>query len=88
VRYKVLVKASVAREFEALASDADRGRALSKIRALTDDPRPVGSSCLPEFENHRRICLSRFRVIYRIDDFDKQVTVFRIALRRRRNAAR
>jgi mRNA-degrading endonuclease RelE of RelBE toxin-antitoxin system len=85
-RYKILLKAAAAREYEGLASKADRRRVLSKIGALTDDPRPTESSCLPECENHRRICLMHLRVIYRIDDFHKQVTVFRIAHRRRQNS--
>jgi hypothetical protein len=58
-RYKILLKAAAAREYEGLASKADRRRVLSKIGALTDDPRPTESSCLPECENHRRICLER-----------------------------
>ena len=83
VRYKILLKAAAGGEYEALASKADRRRVLAKIGALTDDPRPAESSCLPEYESHRRICLMHLRVIYRIDDFHKRVTVFRIAHRRR-----
>jgi mRNA-degrading endonuclease RelE of RelBE toxin-antitoxin system len=88
VRYKILMKATAAREYEALADKADRRRILAKIGRLTDDPRPGESRCLPESENYRRICVVRYRVIYRIDDFNKQVTVFRIAQRRRHNSAR
>jgi len=76
------MKEIAAGEFEALESDADRRRVLSEIGALADDPRPAESIGLPEHENHRRICLKGCRVIYRIDDFQKQVTVFRIAHRR------
>jgi mRNA-degrading endonuclease RelE of RelBE toxin-antitoxin system len=71
VRYKILLKAAAAREYETVASKADRRRVLSKIGALTDDPRPTESSCLPECENHRRICLMHLRVIYGIDDLHK-----------------
>jgi mRNA-degrading endonuclease RelE of RelBE toxin-antitoxin system len=42
---------------------------------------------LPEHEDCHRICLKRHRVIYQIDDFQKQVTVFRIAHPGRRHPA-
>jgi mRNA-degrading endonuclease RelE of RelBE toxin-antitoxin system len=85
VRYNVLLKATVADEYEALGSKADRRRVLAKLAALTGDPRPLESICLPERENCRRICLAHHRLIYRIDDSHQQITVYRIAPRRRRN---
>jgi mRNA-degrading endonuclease RelE of RelBE toxin-antitoxin system len=85
--YKILLKAAVASEYEAIASKADRRRILWKIAALTENPRPAEASKMPEREDQHRITLERHRVIYRIDDNQKQVTVFRIANRRRRNTA-
>jgi mRNA-degrading endonuclease RelE of RelBE toxin-antitoxin system len=84
--YKILLKATVAREYEEIESKADRRRILWKIAALMEDPRPAEAKKLPEREGQHRICLQRYRVIYQIDDFQKQVTVFRIANRRRRNS--
>jgi mRNA-degrading endonuclease RelE of RelBE toxin-antitoxin system len=84
--YKILLKATVVREYEAIASKADRRRVLWKIAALTENPRPVEAIKLPEREHQHRICLQRHRVIYQIDDIHKQVTVFRIANRRRRSS--
>jgi mRNA-degrading endonuclease RelE of RelBE toxin-antitoxin system len=84
--YKILLKATVAREYEEIESRADRRRILSKIAALMEDPRPAEAKKMPERDHQHRICLERHRVIYQIDDFQKQVTVFRIANRRRRNS--
>ena len=84
--YKIRVKAAVVSEYEAIASKADRRRVLWKIAALKENPRPVEAIKLPEREDQHRICLQRHRVIYQIDDLHKQVTVFRIANRRRRNS--
>jgi mRNA-degrading endonuclease RelE of RelBE toxin-antitoxin system len=84
--YKLLLKATVAREYEEIESRADRRRILWKIAALTENPRPAEAKKLPERDDQHRICLERHRVIYQIDDFQKQVTVFRIANRRRRNS--
>ena len=84
--YKIVLKATVAREYEAIESTADRRRVLGRIAALMEDPRPAEAKKLPEREDQHRICLERHRVIYEIDDFQKQVTVFRIANRRRRHS--
>jgi mRNA-degrading endonuclease RelE of RelBE toxin-antitoxin system len=85
-RYKLLLKASVLREYEAIASKADRRRILWKIAALAVNPRCAEASKLPESEDHYRICLVRHRIIFRIDDPQRQVTVFRIAHRRPENS--
>jgi mRNA-degrading endonuclease RelE of RelBE toxin-antitoxin system len=77
-RYKILLKESVVREYEAIAHEADRRRVLWAIGGLTDDPRPAAAKKLPEREDHLRIFTKCHRVIYEIDDFQKQVTVFRI----------
>jgi mRNA-degrading endonuclease RelE of RelBE toxin-antitoxin system len=84
--YKIALKATVAGEYEAIASKADRRRVLWKIAALTENPRPVEAIKLPERQDQHRISLERHRIIYQIDDIHKQVMVFRIANRRRRNS--
>jgi hypothetical protein len=55
-RYKILLKASVVREYEGIAAKADRRRVLWTIAALTIDPRPAVARKLPEREDHHRIC--------------------------------
>jgi mRNA-degrading endonuclease RelE of RelBE toxin-antitoxin system len=87
VRYKILMTATAVKEYEALDSKAERRRVLARIGALSEDPRAAESRGLPECEIYRRICVIRYRVIYRIDDLNKRVTVFRIARRRRQNYA-
>jgi mRNA-degrading endonuclease RelE of RelBE toxin-antitoxin system len=87
-RYKVFCKEIVAREYEAIASESDRRRILWTIGGLTDNPRPLDARKLPEHENHLRIYVKHYRVIYGVDDNRRQVTVFRIAHRRRQNPAR
>jgi mRNA-degrading endonuclease RelE of RelBE toxin-antitoxin system len=81
-QYSVLLKASVAREFEAITSSRDQIRVLWKISSLEDDPRPAESQELPERIDHRRIRLQRYRIIYQIDDARKHVIIFRIVNRR------
>jgi len=73
--------------YEAIASESDRRRVLWAIGGLKDNPRPRKASRLPEHENHLRMYVEHYRVIYEIDDSQRQVTVFRIAHRRRQNSA-
>jgi mRNA-degrading endonuclease RelE of RelBE toxin-antitoxin system len=85
--YKVFLKATVAREYEEIDSKADRRRILGKIVALTANPRPAEAIKLPESDDLYRVCLAHHRVIYQIvDDPQKQVTIFRIADRRRQSS--
>jgi len=85
-RYKILLKATVVEEYEAIASKGDRRRVLWTIGSLTAEPRPVEARALPEREAQYRIWLKPYRVIYQVDDCQKHVTVFRIAHRRRQNS--
>jgi mRNA-degrading endonuclease RelE of RelBE toxin-antitoxin system len=85
-RYKILLKVSVVREYEAIAAKTDRRRVLWTIAALTIDPRPAVARKLPERQDHLRIYTKHHRVIYQIDDIQRQVTVFRIAYRGRQDS--
>jgi mRNA-degrading endonuclease RelE of RelBE toxin-antitoxin system len=84
--YRVCLKATVAREYEEIDSKADRRRILGKIAALTVNPRLAEAIKLPESDDLYRVCLTHHRVIYQIDDLQKQVTIFRIAHRRRQSS--
>jgi mRNA-degrading endonuclease RelE of RelBE toxin-antitoxin system len=86
-RYNILIKTSVLNEYEAIASDVERRRILWAISGLSAEPRPVGAKNLPEREDHLRIYLGRYRVLYEINDSKRRITVFRIAKHRRQNLA-
>jgi mRNA-degrading endonuclease RelE of RelBE toxin-antitoxin system len=85
-RYKVYLKPTVVREYEEIESKIDRRRILWKIGALAKNPRCAEARKLPESEDGYRICLERHRLVCQIDDLQKQVTVFRIAHRRRQSS--
>jgi mRNA-degrading endonuclease RelE of RelBE toxin-antitoxin system len=86
-RYNVLIKAIVVKEYEAIACKRERRRILWTISALSREPRPVEAKKLPEREDHLRICLGHYRVLYGIDDLKRRITVFRIAKHRRQYIA-
>ena len=86
-RYKVLIKAIVVKEYEAISSKRARRRILWAISGLSTEPRPVQAKQLPEREHHLRLYLEHYRVLYGIDDVAKRITVFRIAKHGRQNLA-
>ena len=81
-RYKLLLKAVVVKEYEAITRPADRRSLLATIASLERNPRPADAGRLPEREYLRRICLGRYRLLYEINDQNKEVTVYRIVDRR------
>lgn len=77
--YSLLIKPSAAKELEGLPL-RDRRRAVSRIRALGVEPRPVGVEKLSGQEKYR-IRQGDYRILYLIDDTEASVTVVRIAHR-------
>ncbi len=66
-KYKILIKASAAKEIERLPSRKDRRRVVDRIRSLADDPRPKGCEKLSGQERYR-LRQGNYRIIYSIAD--------------------
>jgi mRNA interferase RelE/StbE len=78
--YNVLLKPSAAKFIHNLPS-SDAERVLRALRNLAKDPRPP--SCLKlTVEEAYRIRIGRYRVLYEIDDWHKDVVVYRIKHRK------
>jgi mRNA-degrading endonuclease RelE of RelBE toxin-antitoxin system len=86
-RYKVYLKSTVVHEYEEIESKIDRRRILWKIAGLAENPCCADAKMLPESDDLYRICLDHHRILCQIDDLQKQVTIFRIAYRRRKSSA-
>jgi len=57
-------------------------RVVTAIRALADDPRPVGSTKLTAFDPPAwRVRVGDYRIVYEIDDHDLVVVVVNVAPR-------
>ena len=80
--YSVFLKRPAAKQLEEIGLEADRRRIADCIRALAEDPRPVGSEKLAGRRDRLRIRQGDYRVIYSVDDSERAVTVVRIAHRR------
>jgi mRNA interferase RelE/StbE len=79
--YVVEVKPPARKELEGLPNSV-LARAVRKMESLGDNPRPAGCKKLKGYEDHWRIRVGDWRIVYIIDDGAKLVSVTRIAHRR------
>lgn len=80
--YRLLIKASAAKEIEALGTKADRQRIVQRIQALAKDPRPPGSEKLTGYADRYRARQGQYRIIYLIDEGRSEVTIYKVGHRR------
>ena len=78
--YRLLIKASAAKELEALPKQ-DRRRLVARIRKLSGDPRPPGSEKLSGHDLYR-VRQGNYRVLYSVRDTDQAVVIIMIGHRR------
>ena len=80
-RYSVRIKTSAIKEIEGISPKRERQRIVRRIEALGDDPRPRGCQKMVGNAERYRVRQGRFRIVYRIDDTDCVVEVFKIGHR-------
>lgn len=78
--YKLLIKPSAAKELEALPKK-DRQRIVTRIRNLSDEPRPAGCEKLSGHDLYR-VRQGNYRVLYTVQDADLVVVIITIGHRR------
>ncbi|HEX9138348.1 MAG TPA: type II toxin-antitoxin system RelE/ParE family toxin [Steroidobacteraceae bacterium] len=75
--YRLLLKASAAKEIEAVDSKSDRRRIVEKIAGLSADPRPQGCEKLAGYDDRYRLRQGNYRIVYLVDEARRELTVFR-----------
>lgn len=80
--YRVVIKRSAAKELREIAGRKDRQRLVERIRALAEDPRPMGAEKLSGVRDKYRIRQGNYRVLYEIEDDVLTVYVVKIADRK------
>jgi mRNA interferase RelE/StbE len=80
--YKLLLKASAAKEIEAVDSKPNRRKIVEKIASLRVSPRPHGSEKLAGYSDRYRLRQGNYRIVYLIDDTRLEVTIFKIGDRK------
>jgi mRNA interferase RelE/StbE len=80
-QYRLLIKASAAKELRAIPNKRDRQRIVKRILGLETDPRPPGSQKLSGRERYR-IRQGQYRIVYGIEKDELVVYVVKIGHRR------
>lgn len=80
--YRLLIKASAAKELEAVGTKADRQRIVEKAQALAASPRPQGSEKLAGYADRYRVRQGSYRIIYLVDEERREVTIFKVGHRK------
>lgn len=80
--YRLLIKASAAKEIEGLGTKQDRARIIERIRLLGAEPRPPGCEKLVGPSTLYRVRQGQFRVIYTVDDDSHTVEIIKVGHRR------
>lgn len=80
-RYRLLIKASAAKELRAIPNKRDRQRIVKRIQGLENDPRPPGSQKLSGREKYR-IRQGAYRIVYSVEKEKLVVYVVKIGHRK------
>ena len=80
-RYRLLIKASAAKELKAIPNKRDRQRIVKRIQGLETDPRPPGSQKLSGQERYR-IRQGHYRIVYSIEKDELVVYVIKVGHRK------
>jgi mRNA interferase RelE/StbE len=80
--YRLLLKASAAKELGEVGSRVDRRRIIEKIGRLASDPRSPKSEKLAGYDDRYRIRQGHYRVVYLIDDSRRENTIFKVGHRK------
>ncbi len=78
--YRLLIKPSAVKELEALPLK-DRRHVATRLRRLSDQPRPPGCEKLSGHEFYR-VRQGNYRILYEVLDHDPTVTIIKIGHRR------
>ncbi len=78
--YRLTFKKSVTKDFRSIPKD-DVSRILIRIKALANDPRPVGSEKLSGQERYR-VRQGVYRIVYELKDEELVITVVKVGHRR------
>ncbi|MGK7958552.1 MAG: type II toxin-antitoxin system RelE/ParE family toxin [Crocosphaera sp.] len=79
--YEVLLEKQAERDLRKLPADIFK-RIIPVIRKLADNPRPSGCRKLKNAEQDYRVRVGTYRIIYEIDDRNREIKVMRVRHRK------
>ncbi len=79
--FEVLLERTAERDLKRFAA-REFDRMIREIKALGENPRPVGCRKITGSENDWRIRVGDYRIVYEIDNTERTVKVMRVRHRR------
>ena len=79
--YSLRIKASAAKELEAVEPRKLRRQLVDRIRHLGTDPRPRGCEKLADGTHRYRIRQGPYRIVYSVSDEERMVVIFKVGHR-------
>lgn len=80
--YRLLIKASAAKELGAVGTKIDRQRVIERVQALARNPRPEESEKLAGHSDRYRVRQGSYRIVYLVDDQRREITIFKVGHRK------
>lgn len=80
--YALRIKASAAKELEAIDGASTRHRIVEVVQSLAADPRPTGCKKLAGRDAAYRLRVGDYRVVYTVSDREVVVEIIKIGHRR------
>jgi mRNA interferase RelE/StbE len=81
--YRLKISDLAQRQIKAILSDYVRNEIIDEIAALRDDPYPPGNQLEDDLLHRHRIKINGWRLIYKIDDEDRMITILTVRKRNR-----
>ena len=81
-RFRLVIKATAAKELEAVDGKRNRQRLVQAIASLSDDPHPHGVEKLSGTKDRFRIRVGDYRVVYAVESDVLTVFVVKVGHRR------
>ena len=82
--YQLEIPDPVRRQIRQVRPDRMREEVVDAILALSDEPYPPGSQLQDELRRRYRLRINGWRVIYKVDEEDRKITVLTVRHRNRR----
>jgi len=82
--YQLDIPDAIRRQIIRVRSDRMREEVVDTILALLDEPYPPGSRLQDELRRRYRLRVDGWRIIYKVDDDDRKITILAVRRRNRR----
>lgn len=81
--YQIIVPKPVQKQLNSLPKK-QRDRAITAIRALSDEPRPSGVKKLKGYDDAYRVRFANYRILYKVQD--KELIILLLSVSHRKDA--